>query len=67
MGDEEELVDTAAHEFDVNAPIYVGGVPRGFESPAEILVSSDKSALNRCNSLTITTNVRHTVIVLKIL
>jgi len=41
VDDEETLVDTAADEFDVITPIYVGGVPRGFESPTESLVSND--------------------------
>jgi len=39
VDDEDELVDTAASEFDVNAPIYVGGVPGGFTAPTETLVS----------------------------
>ena len=36
---EQELVDTTAHEFHVNAPILVGGVPLGDRLPAQILVS----------------------------
>ena len=39
VDDEDALVDTAERAFDVNAPIYVGGVPRGFVSPSETLVS----------------------------
>ena len=38
VDNEEPLVDDSAHEFDVIAPIYVGGVPRGFVSPTDTLV-----------------------------
>jgi len=38
VDDEDVLVDTATREFEVNAPIYVGGVPRGFLSPSDTLV-----------------------------
>jgi len=41
VDDEDVLVDTAAQEFDVNAPIYVGGVPGGFTSPTDTLVNAD--------------------------
>lgn len=41
VDNEEALVDDTASEFDVVAPIYVGGVPRGFESPTDVLVSTD--------------------------
>ena len=43
VDDEDALVDTAADEFNVNAPIYVGGVPHSFRSPVETLVSNDKA------------------------
>jgi len=43
VDNEDALVDTASHEFDVNAPIYVGGVPRGFVSQTDTIVSSDCS------------------------
>jgi len=39
VDDKDALVDTIAREFDVNAPIYVGGTPRGFQSPIGVLVS----------------------------
>ena len=38
VDNEEPLVDDTTHEFDVIAPIYVGGVPRGFVSPTDSLV-----------------------------
>jgi len=41
VDNEDALVDTAADEFNVNAPIYVGGVPHSFLSPDETLVSND--------------------------
>jgi len=42
VDDEDTLVDTAAQEFDVNAPIYVGGVPGGFSAPTETLVTTQQ-------------------------
>ena len=38
VDNEEALVDDSADEFDVIAPIYVGGVPRGFVAPTDTLV-----------------------------
>jgi len=39
VDNEDVHTDTAASEFDVNAPIYVGGVPGSFSPPTEMLVS----------------------------
>jgi len=39
VDNEDVHTDTVASEFDVNAPIYVGGVPGSFSSPTETLVS----------------------------
>ena len=40
VDNQDALVDTASRDFDLIAPIYVGGVPRGFTSPTEILVGN---------------------------
>ena len=45
VDNEEPLVDDAASEFDVIAPIYVGGVPRGFVKPTDALVCIVRSRL----------------------
>jgi len=47
VDDEDALVGTVTREFDVNAPIYVGGVPRGFLPPTETMVSNGVISINK--------------------
>ena len=51
VDNEDALVSTAAQAFDVNEPIYVGGVPHGFLSPVETLVRNDSQQSLCCSLL----------------